>query len=347
MNQIKAYAALTPLSKLVPHQIPQRELKPKDVKIQILYAGICHSDIHQVRDEWGKGTFPMVPGHEIAGKVVAVGSEVKKFKVGDSVGVGCMVDSCLECNACTSHEEQYCEKHLSLTYNGTEQDQTTPTYGGYAEQIIVKEDFVLHIPENIPLEKAAPLLCAGITTYSPLNRWNVTTGTEVAVLGLGGLGHMAVQIAAAMGANVTVISRSDAKKEDAYKFGAKNYINASEPNAFEENQKKFDVILNTVGSVQDLTPYLNLLKIKGTLVQIGMPDANNSLNMGAIVVGCRNLSGSLIGGIKETQEMLDFCGKHNLGAEIELIKPNEINEAYERTIKGDVRYRFVIDNKDL
>lgn len=343
MKSVKSYAALKPNTPLIPFNIERRNVGPHDVQIQILYAGICHSDIHQARDEWGKGTFPMVPGHEIAGKVLTVGSDVKKFKAGDHVGVGCMVDSCLSCTPCKEHEEQYCQKHTSYTYNGTEQDQNTPTYGGYSQEIVVKEDFVLHIPQNLPLDKAAPLLCAGITTYSPLQRWNVKPGQHVAVMGLGGLGHMAVKIAVAMGAHVTVISRSDSKQADAQKFGAEGYINTSHPEAFSANQNKFDLMMNTVGSALDLTPYLCMLKIKGTLVQIGVPEETSQLNLAPLVVGCRLLAGSLIGGIKETQEMLDFCGKHNITSDIELIKPEQINEAYDRTVKGDVRYRFVID----
>jgi len=343
MKTVKSYAALTPRAPLVPHEISRRDNGPSDVQIQILYSGICHSDIHQARNEWGEGAFPMVPGHEIAGKVIAIGSEVKKFKEGDLVGVGCFVDSCRQCEPCESHLEQYCDKGVSATYNSTEQDKKTLTYGGYSKEIVVNEDFVLRIPTNLPLDKTAPLLCAGITLYSPFKRWNVKSGDKIAIIGLGGLGHMGVKIAVAMGAEVTVISRSDKKKEDAFRLGAKGYINTSDSTALSKHNKTFDLIVNTVSAVQDLTPFLNLLKIHSTLVQVGLPDDMNSLNMAPIVTCGRNLSGSLVGGLKETQEMLDFCGKHNVVSDIELIQPDQINEAYDRAVKGDVRYRFVID----
>jgi uncharacterized zinc-type alcohol dehydrogenase-like protein len=343
MTKVNAYAAPAPNKPLVPMQIDRRDPLAHDVKIKILYAGICHSDIHQARDEWSKGTFPMVPGHEIVGEVTQIGSSVKKFQVGDVVGVGCLVDSCRVCSSCKENLEQYCETLASWTYNGTEQDGKTPTYGGYSNQIVVHEDFVLRVPKHLPLPQVAPLLCAGITTYSPLRHWKVKAGDHVAVIGLGGLGHMAVKIAVAMGANVTVISRSNAKHDDAVKFGAKGYINTSEKGALEKHAKKFDFIINTVSAILDLTPYLNLLKLDSTLVQVGLPDKPNHLNMASLVMGRRSLAGSLIGGLAETQEMLDFCGQHNITADIELITPEQINEAYERTIKGDVRYRFVID----
>lgn len=343
MTKVNAYAAPAPNKPLAPMEIDRRDPLPYDVQIKILYAGICHSDIHQARDEWSKGTFPMVPGHEIVGEVTKLGSSVTKFKLGDLVGVGCLVDSCRTCSSCQQNLEQYCENIASWTYNGTEQDGKTPTYGGYSKQIVVHQDFVLHVPKNLPLAETAPLLCAGITTYSPLKHWNVKAGDQVAVIGLGGLGHMAVKIAVAMGAIVTVISRSNTKQDDAVKFGAKGYINTSEKGALEKHAKKFDFIINTVSAILDLTPYLNLLKLNSTLVQVGLPDKPNHLNMASLVMGRRSLAGSLIGGLAETQEMLDFCGNHNITADIELITPQQINDAYERTIKGDVRYRFVID----
>lgn len=342
MPMVNAYAALDPHKPLAPFQIERREPGVHDVQIEILYSGICHSDIHQVRDEWSKGTFPMVPGHEIVGRVTQIGNQVTKFRVGDAVGVGCLVNSCRKCDSCEQGLEQYCG-NASWTYNGTEQDKKTPTYGGYSKQIVVNEDFVLRIPTNLPLDKAAPLLCAGITTYSPLKYWKVKQGDQVAVVGLGGLGHMAVKIAVAMGAVVTVVSRSDKKKADSFEFGAKGYINTSDSDALAKNAQKFDFIINTVSAMLDLSPLLNLLKLNGTMVQVGLPDKPNHLNMSSLIMGRRSLAGSLIGGIDETQQMLDFCGRHNISSEIELITPDQINEAYDRTVKGDVKYRFVID----
>lgn len=347
MNLIDAYAAMKPKEPLQHFQYKSRELTAKDVQIEVLFCGICHSDIHQARDEWGLGIFPMVPGHEITGRVTKVGSAVTKFKIGDAVGVGCMVDSCHDCLSCAEGLEQYCEQGATFTYNAQYRDTGLPTYGGYSKQMLVREDFVLKIPENLPLDKAAPLLCAGITTYSPLKNWKVKQGDKVGVIGLGGLGHMALKIAAALGAEVTVISRSPKKKEDAFRLGAKGYLDSSVVEQMQAKNNYFDFIINTVSANLELALYLSLLKRDATLVQVGVPDKPNTLDMFPIVLKRRRLAGSLIGGIKETQEMLDFCGKHNITSEIELIPVNKINAAYERVLNSDVRYRFVIDMKSL
>lgn len=348
MTLVDAYAAFKPNEPLRRFQFKNRETGNKDVQIEILYSGVCHSDIHMAKDEWGGMTiFPIVPGHEIAGKVTKVGVEVTKFKVGDHVGVGCMVDSCRDCSSCGQGLEQYCDNGCVFTYNGKLNGSDTPTYGGYSTEIVVNEDFVLSIPTNLSLDKAAPLLCAGVTTYSPLRQWNVKQGDKVAIMGLGGLGHMAVKLAVAMGAEVTVMSRSNHKKSDAIRLGASHYLNTSEPESFTQNANKFDFILNTISSDLDLSPFLNLLKLDASMVQVGVPEKPNSLNIFPLIFRRRRLAGSLIGGIKETQEMLDFCGQHNITADIELIPMEKINEAYDRVIKGDVRYRFVIDMKSL
>ncbi len=347
MSLIEAYAAFKSNEPLRRFQFQNRKTGNYDVQIEIHYSGVCHSDIHTARNEWGGSIYPVVPGHEIVGKVTEVGSSVTKFKVGDSVGVGCMVDSCRNCFSCKNGTEQYCDNGCTFTYNSKLKGSETQTYGGYAKQIVVTEDFVLKIPENLPLDKAAPLLCAGVTTYSPMRQWNVKQGDQVAIIGLGGLGHMAVKLAVAMGAEVTVISRSDHKKSDSSKLGAKHYINTSEPEMLAQNANKFDFILNTVSSDLDLSPFLNLLKLDSTMVQVGAPEKPNSLNIFPLIFRRRRLAGSLIGGIKETQEMLDFCGKHNISSEIELISMEKINEAYDRVVKGDVRYRFVIDMKSF
>jgi uncharacterized zinc-type alcohol dehydrogenase-like protein len=347
MPTVKAYAAKTPKALLSPFSIERREPGPKDVVIDILYAGICHSDIHQVRDEWGPGVFPMVPGHEIVGKVEKVGASVTKFKVGDTVGIGCFVDSCRECEACKAGEEQYCEKGSNFTYNSLEKDGKTPTYGGYSTQIVVDEGYVLRVPAGIPLEAAAPLLCAGITTYSPLRTWKVKAGDKVGVVGLGGLGHMAVKLAAAMGAEVTVLSTSDNKKDDALRLGAKHFANTKDPKTFEKLANSFDFMINTVAANIDLNQYLNLLKRDATLVLVGVPTAPAPVGAFSVIAKRRRLAGSLIGGIRETQEMLDFCGEKKMGSDVEVIPVDKVNEAYERVVKGDVKYRFVIDIKTL
>ena len=339
----KAYAASAHGEELKPIEIERREPGPHDVLISIKFCGVCHSDIHQVKDEWGNARYPMVPGHEIAGIVERVGEKVTRFKVGDHIGVGCMVDSCRECDSCKEHLEQYCEKKNVLTYNDVEHDGTTLTFGGYSDRITVDERFAVKIPDNLPLDKAAPLLCAGITTFSPLVRWNAGPGKSVAVVGLGGLGHMAVKIANAMGANVTVISRSLNKKADAEAMGATGYVATSDPSAVERAQEQFDLMINTVSSPTDINTYIGMLKRDGVMVLVGAPEQPLPVSPFSLIPKRRTLAGSLIGGMKETQEMLDFCSKHNISSDIELIPIDRINEAYERMLKSDVRYRFVID----
>jgi len=339
----KAFAAAKPGEELKAFEIERREPGPTDVLISIKFCGVCHSDVHQVKDEWGASIFPMVPGHEITGIVEKVGDKVTRFKAGDRVGVGCMVDSCKECSSCKDGLEQYCEKKMVLTYNDRMLDGTTPTYGGYSDRITVDERFVANIPDSLPLDEAAPLLCAGITTYSPLAHWNAGPGKSVAVVGLGGLGHMGVKLANAMGAEVTVISRSLNKKADAEKMGAKHYVATNDEKSVEQAFEKFDLIINTVSSAADMNMYLNMLKRDGTMVLVGAPADELPVHPFSIIPKRKSLSGSTIGGMKETQEMLDFCGQHGIGADIEVIPIRAINDAYERVLKSDVRYRFVID----
>lgn len=322
--------------------IDRRDLGPRDVLIEIKYCGICHSDIHTARSEWGPVNYPLVPGHEIAGIVAEVGPEVTKFDVGDRVGVGCMVGSCGECENCRKGEEQYCLKGNTLTYADVDK-YGQRTQGGYSTHIVVEEDFVLRIPKGIGLDVAAPLLCAGITTYSPLRRWEAGPGKKVAVVGLGGLGHMAVKIARAMGAEVTVLSQSLKKKDDGLRLGADHYYATSDPETFEKLAGSFDLIINTVSAKIDVDAYLSLLALDGTLVNVGAPAEPLSLNVFSLLGQRRSYAGSMIGGIRETQEMLDFCAEHNIGAEIEVIPADKIDEAYERVLASDVRYRFVID----
>lgn len=324
--------------------IERREVGPKDVLIEIKYAGICHSDIHHARGEWQAETFPLVPGHEIAGIVAEVGSEVTKHKVGDRVGVGCMVNSCGKCENCQKGEEQYCLNGSTLTYAAVDTyGDGKRTQGGYSTHIVVTEDFVLKIPAGIELDEAAPLLCAGITTYSPLRHWGAGAGKQVAVIGLGGLGHMAVKLAHAMGAEVTVLSRSLSKKDDGIKLGADHYYATEDEATFTKLAKSFDLIINTVSAKVDLDGFLSLLKLDGALVNVGAPAEPLSLNVFNLLGMRRTFAGSMIGGIRETQEMLDFCAEHKLGAEIEVISADQIDEAYERVVNSDVRYRFVID----
>ena len=338
-----AYAAATAKAPLAPWNIERRAPKAHDVQIDIRYCGVCHSDIHQARAEWGGGIFPMVPGHEIVGQVSAVGAAVTRYKVGDTVGVGCFVDSCRECASCREGEEQYCQKGMTGTYNSFERGTRTPTYGGYSTRIVTDENYVLRIPKSIPLDRAAPLLCAGITVYSPMRHYGVKAGDSVAVVGLGGLGHMGVKIARAMGARVTVLSTSPSKKDDALKLGADDFAATSDPSVFKNLAGTFDFILDTVSAPHDYNAYLGLLRRDGTMILVGMPDKPVPLSAGPLIMGRRKLVGSLIGGIRETQEMLDFCAEHGVASDIELIPIARINEAYERMIKGDVRYRFVID----
>ncbi|MCY1046912.1 NAD(P)-dependent alcohol dehydrogenase [Corallococcus sp. bb12-1] len=342
MLTVNAYAATSATAPLGPTTIERRDLGPRDVLIEIKFAGICHSDIHNARNEWGGATYPLVPGHEIAGIVSRVGADVTRHAVGDRVGVGCLVDSCRECTNCRKGEEQHCLKGFVGTYGGVGRDGK-PTQGGYSTHIVVAEDFVLKIPEGISLDAAAPLLCAGITTYAPLRHWGAGPGRKVAVVGLGGLGHMAVKIAHAMGAEVTVLSQSLSKKEDGLRLGADHYHATKDPETFQKLAGTFDLIVNTVSAKIDLDAYLSLLALDGTLVNVGAPAEPLSLQVFSLIMTRRSFAGSLIGGIQQTQEMLDFCAKHGLGSDIEVIPASKINEAYERVLASDVRYRFVID----
>lgn len=347
MIQAKAYANHSPTDQLAPFVIERRSPKPDDVVIQIDYCGICHSDIHTARGEWGRTAYPFVPGHEIVGRVTAVGKKVKRFKVGDLAGVGCFVDSCGKCSSCKSHEEQFCSGHTVYTYNSLELDDKTPTFGGYSSHITVKDKYVLKIKKGLPLDRVAPLLCAGITTYSPLKRYGTKKGSKVGVVGLGGLGHMAVKIAKAMGAEVTVFSTSPTKEADAKKLGAKKFIITKDLENFAPLAGRLDLIIDTVSVEHDFSPYMSTLKIGGVHVLVGAAPDPNKVSAMALIYGRKHLAGSLIGGIKETQEMLDFCAKKKIVSDIELIPAQKINEAYDRTVKGDVKYRFVIDMKTL
>ncbi|MFJ4025966.1 NAD(P)-dependent alcohol dehydrogenase [Paenarthrobacter sp. NPDC089989] len=342
MPTAMSYAAPSATGDLVLTTIERREVGPHDVHIDIKFAGICHSDIHTVRGEWGPQQYPLAPGHEIAGIVTKVGAKVTRHKVGDRVGVGCMVNSCKECANCKAGEEQYCLNGNVGTYGSVDRDGTI-TQGGYSSDVVVNEDFVVTIPEGLELDVAAPLLCAGITTYSPLRHWGAGPGKKVAVVGLGGLGHMAVKLAHAMGAEVTVLSQSLKKMEDGLKLGADQYFATSDPGTFEQLAGTFDLIINTVSASIDISAYLQLLALDGTLVNVGAPAEPLPVNAFALIGGRRSFAGSAIGGIRETQEMLNFCAEHHLGAEIEVIPAEKINEAYERVLASDVRYRFVID----
>jgi len=339
----RAYAVLAAKEKLVPYEFDRRALGSHDVALDIAYAGICHSDIHQAREEWGPAIFPMVPGHEIAGTVTAVGSAVSKFKVGDLIGVGVFVDSCRVCENCKAGLQQYCLEGMTGTYNQLERDGVTVAMGGYSNYFVINEDYAVTIPANLPLEGVAPLLCAGITLYSPIKHWGVGPGKKVAVMGLGGLGHMGVKFAAALGADVTVLSHSPEKAADARAMGAHSFIATNDKSVFKEHAKTFDVILNTVSAEVEIDLYLNLLKLDGTLVVIGLPGKPYALNAGTLLNGRRSIGGSMIGGMPELQEMLNFCGEKNIVSDVEVIKADYINEAYERTVASDVKYRFVID----
>ncbi|MFW0778802.1 NAD(P)-dependent alcohol dehydrogenase [Rossellomorea marisflavi] len=327
-------------------EIKRRELDEKDVLIEIKFAGICHSDIHTAHGEWGEVSYPLVPGHEIAGIITEVGSGVSKFKVGDRAGVGCMVDSCGECVNCKAGEEQYCLEGNVPTYAGVDK-YGEPTQGGYSTHIVVTEDFALHIPDGIELDAAAPLLCAGITTYSPLHHWNAGPGKKVAIVGMGGLGHMAVKIANAMGAEVTVLSQTLNKEEDGLAFGAKEYYATKDPETFDKLEGRFDLIINTVSANIDIDAYFSLLTLDGTLVNVGAPGEPMSLNVMSLIGHRRSFAGSMIGGIQETQEMLNFCAEHNIAPKIELISADQIDEAYKRVLNSDVKYRFVIDTSTI
>ncbi|MFK4144155.1 NAD(P)-dependent alcohol dehydrogenase [Streptomyces sp. NPDC004065] len=346
MTTVAAYAAPAAKAPLERTTIERREVGEFDVLIDIKFAGICHSDIHQAREGWGKALFPMVPGHEIAGVVSEVGPGVTQYAVGDRVGVGCMVDSCRECDNCRAGLQQFCVRRPVWTYNAVGKDGQ-PTYGGYSQKIVVDENFVVRIPDGLPLDVAAPLLCAGITTYSPLRYWNAGPGKKVAVVGLGGLGHMGVKIAHALGAEVTVLSQTLRKKDDGLKLGADDYRATNDPKTFEDLAGTFDIVLNTVSAPLDFGAYLSLLRTGGAMVNVGLPEEPVTIDLSSVFGNRRSLTSSNIGGIPETQEMLDFCAEHGLGAEIELISADRINEAYERVVAGDVRYRFVIDTATI
>jgi alcohol dehydrogenase (NADP+) len=347
MTKTNAYAAQNATSPVNAFNLTRRDTGAHDVQIEILFCGVCHSDLHQVRNEWGNSIYPMVPGHEIVGRITKTGDKVKKFKVGDLAGVGCFVDSCRTCPNCLAGIEQYCDVGMSATYNGYEQDGKTPTYGGYSTQIVVDEKYTLHVSDKLPLEGVAPLLCAGITTYSPLKHVGVGKGHKVAVLGLGGLGHMAVKFAVAFGAEVTMLSSSKSKEADAKKLGAHHFALTSDTTVINSLQNHFDFILNTVSAPHDYNTYLNLLATNGTMIVVGAPPAPAQVPAFNLIMKRRSIIGSLIGGIKETQEMLDYCAKHNIVSDVEVIPVQQINEAYERMLKGDVRYRFVIDIASL
>jgi len=339
----RAYAVLEARKPLVPFEFDRREVGAHDVALDIAYSGICHSDIHQAREEWGPAIFPMVPGHEIAGTVTSIGSSVTKFKVGDKIGVGVFVDSCRTCENCAAGLQQYCLEGMTGTYNQLERDGKTVAMGGYSNRFVINQDYAVHIPANLPLEGVAPLLCAGITLYSPIKHWKVGPGKKVAVMGLGGLGHMGVKFAVAMGADVTVLSHSPHKKDDALAMGAHHFIATDDESVFNKHAKLFDVILNTVSAEIDIDKYISLLKLNGTLVVIGLPGKPYAVNVGTLLNGRRGIAGSMIGGIPELQEMLNFCGEKNIVSDVEVIKADYINEAYERTVASDVKYRFVID----
>jgi uncharacterized zinc-type alcohol dehydrogenase-like protein len=341
----RGYAALSAKSNLVPFEFERRELGSHDVGFAIEYAGICHSDIHQVREEWGPALFPMVPGHEIVGTVTSVGATVKKFRVGDRIGVGVFIDSCRKCSNCTRGLQQYCLEGMTGTYNGYERNTQTIAYGGYSNNFVIDENYAVTVPTNLEMSGVAPLLCAGITLYSPIRHWKVGPGSKVAVMGLGGLGHMGVKFAAALGAEVTVYSHSSHKEADARNMGATDFVVTKGNEWHKPLRKRFDLILNTVSADIDLDPYLSTLATDGTLVIIGLPGKPYAINAGSMLDGRRSIAGSMIGGMPELQEMLNFCGEKNLLSDVEVIEADYINEAYERTVASDVKYRFVIDAK--
>ena len=345
---VLGYATHSATDTLAPHRFVRREPRPNDVVIEILCCGVCHSDLHQARNDWGNSTYPMVPGHEVIGRVASVGPEVTRFKVGDHVGVGCMVDSCQHCEACEKGLEQYCEEFPTYTYNDIDRRDQMPTFGGYSEKIVVSDKFVVKIPDGLDLKGAAPLLCAGITTWSPLRHWKIGKGSKVAVIGLGGLGHMALKLAKALGASATLFTRSPGKEADARRLGAENVVLSTDEEQMASVKGQFDLILDTVPYDHDLSPYIPTLSLDGTLVLVGfLGDLKSVLNTVPLIMGRKSVAGSVIGGIAETQEMLDFCGQHNIASDIEVIKIQDINEAYERMLKSDVKYRFVIDMTSL
>ena len=347
MSSTKSYAAQAATTPLAPFTINRRDPKANDVQIEILYCGVCHSDLHFARNDWGMTVYPVVPGHEIVGRVTAVGDHVKKFKVGDIAGIGCLVDSCRECDNCKEGLEQYCAGGAVFSYNGNERDGSGNTYGGYSKSILAHEDFVLSISDKQPLEAVAPLLCAGITTYSPLRHWKVGKGTKVGILGLGGLGHMGVKLAVSMGAEVTMLSHTASKETDAKRLGAHKFVLTTDEAQIKSVMGYFDFILDTVSAEHDYNFYLALLRTNGTMVCVGVPPSPAVIPAFNLIFGRKSFAGSLIGGIPETQEMLDYCAEHNIVSDVEVIAMKDINEAYERMLKGDVRYRFVIDMATL
>jgi uncharacterized zinc-type alcohol dehydrogenase-like protein len=348
---VLGYAAQSAKDALTPFRFERRDQRPDDVVIEILYCGVCHSDLHTVRNDWASWfptAYPVVPGHEIIGRVTSVGKDVKRFKPGDHVGVGCMVDSCQKCSSCEQGQEQYCAEIATFTYNHVDRRDKMPTYGGYSEKIVVSDKFVLKIPDGLDLKGAAPLLCAGITTWSPLRHWKAGTGSKVAVIGLGGLGHMALKLAKALGADVTLFTRTPSKEKEALRLGAHNVVLSTDKEQMTSVQGRFDLIIDTVPYVHDLNHYLPTLSLNGTLVLVGFPGAlEPGLSTVPLIMGRKSVAGSVIGGIAETQELLDFCGKHGITSDVEVINIQNINEAYERMLKSDVKYRFVIDLASL
>lgn len=347
MSEVKAYAAPKESADLEPKTIERRDITKDDVAIDILFCGVCHSDIHQVQNDWGGSNYPVVPGHEIIGKVTKVGDNVSKFKEGDLVGVGCMVDSCQTCENCKKDLEQFCEKGMTATYNSKDEHLGGHTFGGYSQKIVVDKEFVLSVPKNLDPAAAAPLLCAGITTFSPLNHWGVKKGDKVGVIGLGGLGHMGIKFSHAMGAETVMITTSKSKSEDAKKLGADDVLISKDKDAMKKHAGSFDFLLNTIPVGHDMNPYLELLKVDATMVMVGAIEPLDPMHGGNLIMGRKRVAGSLIGGIKETQEMLDFCGEHDITCDIEMIKMDEINKAFDRVKDSDVKYRFVIDMESL
>ena len=342
------YAAQNPKDPLGPFTFERRSLRDNDVAMDVLYCGVCHSDLHQARNDWGFSRYPMVPGHEIVGRVTAVGPKVTRYKVGDAVAVGCMVDSCQQCDQCRKGEEQLCRQGNTQTYNGVDRVTREATQGGYSKQLVVREEFVLRVPDGLDLSKASPLLCAGITTYSPLRHWQAGPGKKVGVVGIGGLGHMGIKLAHAMGAHVVAFTTSESKREDARALGADEVVVSRNPDEMAAHAKSFDLIVNTVAAPHDLDAFITLLKRDGTMVLVGAPASPHpSPNVFTLITKRRSLAGSMIGGIPETQEMLDFCAKHGIVADIEMIRADAINGAFDRMLKGDVKYRFVIDTASL
>ena len=344
---VRGYAVQSAKAELQPYDFKRRDLLPDDVALDILFAGICHSDIHQAREEWGPAIFPMVPGHEIVGRVTAVGSNVNKFKTGELIGVGVFVDSCRKCTSCAAGLEQYCVEGMTGTYNTLERDGVTVAMGGYSDKFVINQNYAVHVPENLDLPGVAPLMCAGITLYSPLKNWKAGPGKKVGIIGLGGLGHMGVKFAVAMGAQTTVFSHSPAKEKDAKAMGAHHFVSTKEIGNLSKLEKQYDLLLNTVSADLDLEPYLQMLKLDGTLVVIGLPGKPYSINAGTLLGQRRALAGSMIGGIAQLQEMLDFCGKNQIVSDVEVIQADYINAAYDRTVSSDVKYRFVIDAKSF